>query len=122
MSETRKRRLFPFFLFIGMGVGFLLIDRLGGTAFVACMFIGMGLGFLFDSIFEVRTEKVEVKMPTSLAGVALALIGVIFILGGFSFLFFGELIKRLMHYFVGLGFIVVGIFLLIQGTLVFRRK
>ena len=40
--ESRKK-LMPIFMFIGMGIGFMMIDYLGGTAFLAFMFIGMGL-------------------------------------------------------------------------------
>ncbi|MEM2849285.1 MAG: hypothetical protein QXI36_03305 [Candidatus Bathyarchaeia archaeon] len=43
-EDKRKRFLFPVFMFTGMGVGFLLIESIGGLGFVSAMFIGMGLG------------------------------------------------------------------------------
>jgi hypothetical protein len=43
MGSERKRRhvFFLPLMFIGMGIGFILIPYLGSTTFVAAMFIGM---------------------------------------------------------------------------------
>ena len=78
----KKHSLFPVFMFIGMGVGFLLIESLGGLAFVSAMFIGMGLGFLFDSFVRIEERKVSVEVPVKASGIVTSIIGLIFIAGG----------------------------------------
>jgi len=116
-KETNEKKIpfFPVFLFIGMGIGFLLIEVAGGLAFVSAMFIGMGLGFLFDSIVTVKKKKITVELPVKASGIVAMLIGMIFIAGGTLALIQPQLIMNLSTYFIGLGFIVVGIYIMLQG-------
>jgi len=100
----KKHSLFPVFMFIGMGVGFLLIDSLGGLAFVSAMFIGMGLGFLFDSFVRIEERKVSVEIPIKASGIITSIIGAIFIVGGALALISPELLTQYTTYFIGLGF------------------
>ena len=111
----KKHSLFPVFMFIGMGVGFLLIDSLGGLAFVSAMFIGMGLGLLFDSFVRIEERKVSVEVPVKAGGIITSIIGAIFIVGGALAFIAPELLTRYITYFIGLGFIIVGIYLMLCG-------
>lgn len=53
----------------GMDLGFILIEPLGGTAFVAAMFIGLGIGLLFDAVVAIKEKSVEIKLPVKASGV-----------------------------------------------------
>ena len=121
-KSDKKHSLFPVFMFIGMGVGFLLIDSLGGLAFVSAMFIGMGLGFLFDSFVRIEERKVSVEIPIKASGIITSIIGAIFIVGGALALISPELLTQYTTYFIGLGFIIVGIYLMLYGYGLVRGK
>ncbi|MEM1558440.1 MAG: hypothetical protein QXL27_05515 [Candidatus Bathyarchaeia archaeon] len=122
IENKRKHFLFPVFMFIGMGVGFLLIESIGGLGFVSAMFIGMGLGFLFDNLIVIEEKKISVEVPVKIGGIATSIIGVLFIIGGTVTLIAPELLEKLATYFIGLGFIVVGIFILIYGLGLVKSK
>ena len=83
--------------------------------FPVFLFIGMGLGFLFDSIVTVKKKKITVELPVKASGIVAMLIGLIFIAGGTLALIQPQLIMKLSTYFIGLGFIVVGIYIMLQG-------
>lgn len=121
-ENKRKHFLFPVFMFIGMGVGFLLIESIGGLGFVSAMFIGMGLGFLFDNIIAIEEKKVRIEVPVKISGIVTSIIGIIFITGGTITLIAPELLKELVIYFIGLGFILVGVFILIYGLGLIKSK
>jgi len=121
-ESGKKHSLFPVFMFIGMGVGFLLIESLGGLAFVSAMFIGMGLGFLFDSFVRIEERKVSVEIPIKASGIITSIIGAIFIVGGALALISPELLTQYTTYFIGLGFIIVGIYLMLYGYGLVRGK
>ena len=121
-KSDKKHSLFPVFMFIGMGVGFLLIESLGGLAFVSAMFIGMGLGFLFDSFVRIEERKVSVEIPIKASGIITSIIGAIFIVGGALALISPELLTQYTTYFIGLGFIIVGIYLLLYGYGLVKSK
>ena len=114
-EDKSRKRLMPVFMFIGMGVGFMMIDYLGGTAFVAFMFIGMGLGFLFDTFFEVEARRVKAQVPLKVGGMITMALGLIFVVGGALAVLAPDLLMKVMTFFIGLGFIAVGIYLLIHG-------
>ena len=115
-NDGKKRHsLFPVFMFIGMGVGFLLIDSLGGLGFVSAMFIGMGLGFLFDSFVRIEERKVSVEAPVKAGGIITSIIGAIFIVGGAMALYDPDLLAKYSTYFIGFGFIIIGIYLMLYG-------
>jgi len=121
-KSDKRHSLFPVFMFIGMGVGFLLIDSLGGLAFVSAMFIGMGLGFLFDSFVRIEERKVSVEVPVKASGIVTSIIGLIFIAGGALALYNPNLLTEYSTYFIGLGFIIVGIYLLLYGYGLVKSK
>jgi len=121
-KSDKKHSLFPVFMFIGMGVGFLLIESLGGLAFVSAMFIGMGLGFLFDSFVRIEERKVSVEVPVKASGIVTSIIGLIFIVGGALALYNPNLLAEYSTYFIGLGFIIVGIYLLLYGYGLVKSK
>ncbi|HDI12442.1 MAG TPA: hypothetical protein ENF63_02485 [Candidatus Bathyarchaeota archaeon] len=114
-NKSKKHSLFPVFMFIGMGVGFLLIESLGGLAFVSAMFIGMGLGFLFDSLVRIEERKVSVEIPVKASGIITLIIGAIFTVSGALALYDPNLLAEYSTYFIGLGFIIVGIYLMLYG-------
>jgi len=121
-KSGKRHSFFPVFMFIGMGVGFLLIESLGGLAFVSAMFIGMGLGFLFDSFVRIEERKVSVEIPIKASGIITSIIGAIFIVGGALALISPELLTQYTTYFIGLGFIIVGIYLMLYGYGLVRGK
>ncbi len=113
MSKKRHGFFLPL-LFIGMGVGFLLQQQMGGSAFVASMFIGMGLGFLLDSFVvvenrEFRAEKVSGSRAT------ISILGLVFIVVGALFFINPELLKELWNYLIAIGFILFGLYLLFRS-------
>ena len=122
MESKKKHSFFPVFMFIGMGVGFLLIESLGGLGFVSAMFIGMGIGFLFDNLVVIEERKVSVEVPVKASGIVTSVIGVLFIIGGVIALTMPELLEKLATYFIGLGFIIIGIFILIYGMRLVKAK
>jgi uncharacterized membrane protein HdeD (DUF308 family) len=115
MDGKRKRVFFAPFLFIGIGVGALLIDPLGGNAFVASMFIGMGIGFILDSFFSVEKHEIRVQTPVRLGSFAMMIVGALFIIGGLSAIISPQMLSKLMPYLIGMGFILGGVFMLISG-------
>lgn len=121
-NSKRKHFLFPVFMFIGMGIGFLLIESLGGLGFISAMFIGMGLGFLFDNLIVIEERKISVEVPLKISGIVTSAIGVLFIVGGAATLIAPELLEKLATYLIGFGFIVVGIFILIHGLGLVKSK
>ncbi|MCD6509921.1 MAG: hypothetical protein J7L11_06000 [Thermoprotei archaeon] len=122
MTEKKRKSLFPFAMFMGMGVGFLLIERLGGTAFVACMFIGMGIGFLLDALIKLEEEVVKVRLPMRAGGFVLSTIGVLMIIGGILTLTVPDLLANIIYYLIGLGLIAIGLYILFSGMVFFRSS
>ena len=115
-AERRKRGVFLVFcMFVGMGVGFILIEQLGGLGFVASMFIGMGVGFLLDALITVEKRRIAVKIPIKAGGLTSMLIGALFIMGGGLAIAAPELLERYAVQFVGLGMIAVGVYLMLFG-------
>ena len=102
-------------MFIGMGIGFILIDIIGGVAFVASMFIGMGLGFILDTFIEIRESKISFTMPLSVSGIVMVLVGLSMITGGLIVMFVPSLLEKIMPYMIGVIFIAVGAFILAGG-------
>ncbi len=80
MSEEGSSGLvFVAFMFIGMGIGYLL----GNTA--AGLFVGMGTGFLAMAYLKPREKEIELRKEPW-GSVILAIVGLGFILGGVSLL------------------------------------
>ncbi|RLF98391.1 MAG: hypothetical protein DRN49_05960 [Thaumarchaeota archaeon] len=121
LSERRKP-FFLFFMFTGMGVGFILIPVFGGLSFPAAMFIGMGLGFLFDSIIVVEERKMSVEVPVRIGGIIMMLVGLLMIIGGSIMLAAPRLLERLIPYFIGLGFIAGGAYVLVAGLSIVKKS
>lgn len=117
MSEDRKKKrvFFPFFVFVSVGLGFLLMERLGMIAVVALMFVGLGLGLLFDSTVTVNERKVNVELPVKLGGIIYCVIGGVFVVSGLLTMISPRLLVDYATYLIGLAFIVVGAYLLISG-------
>ncbi|MBC7129793.1 hypothetical protein H5T51_01050 [Candidatus Bathyarchaeota archaeon] len=124
MDEDKSERkvFFPVFLFIGMGIGFLLIDFLGGLGFVASMFIGMGVGILFDNLVKPEGGKVSFEPPVQAGGIAAIVIGALFIAGGVSTILMPGLLETLAPYLIGLGLIAIGIIILVYGAGMLKAK
>lgn len=118
----KKRIFFLPLMFIGMGVGFILIDYLGGEAFVASMFIGMGIGFLLDSLFSVEEREIVFEKPYKLSSLSLMIIGLIMILGGGLYLVNPTLLESIKQILIGLVIIAVGLFILTSGYKLYISK
>ena len=99
-------------MFIGLGIGMMFGESGAGVIF------GMGVGFLLSSFIKVEKE-VSVKVPRSLGGAALILIGFAFILLGFQVL--GALPQQIIQYAGGLALIGLGALVLI-GAAAFMKK
>jgi len=78
-KEGSSGLVFVAFMFIGMGVGYLL----GNTA--AGLFIGMGVGFLAMAYLKPREKEIDLRKEPW-GSVILALVGLGFIFGGASLL------------------------------------
>ncbi|KYH37954.1 MAG: hypothetical protein AYL29_001360 [Candidatus Bathyarchaeota archaeon B24] len=125
MSEAERRRkgvFLVFCMFVGMGIGFILIEQLGGLGFVASMFIGMGVGFLLDALIAVEKRRIAVKIPIKAGGLVSMLIGALFIAGGGLAIAAPELLKRYAVQFVGLGMIAAGVYLMLFGYSYVKAK
>ncbi len=113
MSEERRHAFFVPLMFIGMGIGFLLVDYLGGTAFVASMFIGMGIGFLLDSVFTIENRMV-VRVRGS-SNLFLFTLGAIMVVGGLLYIIFPKIIQIIGDYLVAAGFILFGLYIMFRA-------
>ncbi len=120
MPERRRKPFFLFFMFTGMGVGFILMSSLGGLGFTAAMFIGMGLGFLADSVLTVEEAKIKAEVPVKAGGAVMTVIGVLLIAVGGLLLFSPSLLEAVAPYVIGLGFIAAGVYLMLVGTRVIK--
>ena len=114
-SGKKKRVFFPFFMFLGVGLGFLLIEFFGASAVAGLMFVGMGLGFLFDSVITVEERTIAVRSTVKMGGIVYCIVGVIFIVCGALSMIDPKLLVNHVIYLMGLGFIVVGAYLLVSG-------
>ncbi len=112
--SARKRKFFLPCMFIGMGIGFLLMNWIE-TAFVACMFLGMGVGFLLDSLFVVEEKKIKANKVYRSSSVALAILGLSLMLVGVLLLVSPKMLEVLETYMFGFGFIIFGLFILVKS-------
>ncbi len=93
-------------MFIGGGLG-LLFGRpeVGGA-------VGMGIGFLAMALFRIKGHPVTISLPTTTSGYFIMLLGVFFVAGGLSLVFFpGIIYPYLIGFFLallGIGFMVMG--------------
>ena len=117
MGENGKKKwvFLPFFMFIGVGIGFLLLDQFGGLAVIVCTFLGLGLGFFLDSIVTVERKEIRAELPARVGGVIYCAVGVIFIVSGILTMISPELLVNYVTYLMGLGFIIVGAYILVFG-------
>ena len=112
MGEYRKEEkewsweIFIACMFIGIGIG-LLFNATG-----AATLIGMGVGFLLGSLVKLK-RKLEVNVPKNLGGVAIVIVGILFILGGLRLL--GFIPKKYITYLVATGLIALGITIITFG-------
>jgi len=112
MGEYRKEEkewsweIFVACMFIGIGIG-LLFNATG-----AATLIGMGVGFLLGSLVKLK-RKLEVNVPKNLGGVAIVIVGILFILGGLRLL--GFIPKEYITYLVATGLIALGITIITFG-------
>lgn len=105
--------LFVGCMFIGAGLG-LLVNRpdVGGA-------LGMGIGFIAMAFVQVRSEPVQVRVPTSLSGLSLVALGGVFIAGGLSLLFDWDL---WYPYTAGALLVAIGVAVLLVGVRVIGRR
>ena len=102
-------------MFVGVGLGFLLIDRLGVEAFVAVTFMSLGLGLLLDSIVTVKKREVRAHLPVRAGGIVYCIVGVVFLVSGLLTMISPRLLVDYVTYLMGFAFIVVGAYLLVFG-------
>lgn len=111
----------------------------GGLAFVACLFIGMGIGMLFHETFaggligmgagflvmafirprNIHITPVKIALPLTIGKIILAIIGLILIAWGLSLVFNLDLI---FPYGIGIGLILLGLFILISVLFKWKEK
>ena len=110
MTEKEERNpsglLFIASMFIGAGIGMLFGETAVGGA------IGMGVGFLLMAFIRTKTEPLEVKIPSTLSGYFLILLGLAFIIGGIGSIYFPDFIYSygisILAILLGLGFLIFG--------------
>ncbi|MEM4488411.1 MAG: hypothetical protein QXK88_06415 [Desulfurococcaceae archaeon] len=120
-KAKRKPPLFPVFLFIGMGIGFLLIP-VSPLAFISSMFIGMGLGFLLNEVVVIEEKRVKIEIPMRVGGITMVIIGTLFIAGGVFSIVAPDLLQRYATVFLGIGFITAGALIFFYGLGLLRAK
>ena len=113
MSNTKHGFFLPL-LFIGMGIGFILQQYMGGSVFVASMFIGMGLGFFLDSFLVVEGNKLHPRSFKN-SRITLSILGILFIFVGLISIINPALLEHLWNYLIAIGFILFGLYLLLRG-------
>jgi len=119
-GEGEKHRwsweVFMACMFIGLGLGMVFGESGAGVIF------GMGVGFLLSAFLRIeRLEKgFTIRIPRSLGGVALILVGLAFILLGFQIL--GIMPMEIARYAGGLALIGLGILILVGAGLLLKRK
>jgi peptidoglycan/LPS O-acetylase OafA/YrhL len=93
-------------MFIGAGIG-LVFRRpdVGGA-------IGMGVGFLLMGLVRTRVEPAEVRIPSSVSGYLIIVLGVAFIVGGIGVVYFPHVIYPYLGgalaILLGIGFLIIG--------------
>jgi len=119
-GEGEKHRwsweVFMACMFIGLGLGMVFGESGAGVIF------GMGVGFFLSAFLRIeRLEKgFTVRIPRSLGGVALILVGIAFILLGFQIL--GFMPMEIARYAGGLALIGLGILILAGAGLLLKKK
>lgn len=86
------------------------------------MFIGMGLGFLADSLLSVKKGEVRIEVPVKAGGLVMVVVGLVLALGGVLVIAAPEPLKAMVSYFVGVGLIAVGAYVLLAGVGALRLK
>jgi uncharacterized membrane protein HdeD (DUF308 family) len=102
-------------MFVGVGLGFLLLERLGVAAFVAVMFVSLGLGLLLDSIVTIEKREVRAELPVKVGGIVYCIVGAVFVVSGLLTMISPQLLVNYVTYLMGFAFIVVGAYLLVSG-------
>ena len=99
--------LFPASMFFGLGIGLAF-----GNPGVGVL-IGMGAGFLLMGLVRTKVEPVEVKIPSSIFGYFLMLLGIALVITGTGLIWYINLlypyIAGVFIALFGLGFIILGI-------------
>lgn len=99
--------LFPACLFLGLGIGMVF-----GHAGVGVI-LGMGIGFIAMALVRVKSEPMEVKLPSSTASYFIILLGLFFIILGSGIIFFPDMLfPYILGVFIallGIGFFIFGI-------------
>ena len=112
-DEKRRRgawELFVALMFLGLGLG-MLFGQAG-----AGVIIGMGVGFLASAFVGRIERRYTLVIPRSVGSIAIATIGIGFILLGLELLALVPLPREIARYVAGLAAILFGIWLLFFGT------
>ena len=118
MSDEKREHkwsweIFMACMFIGLGLGMFFDESGAGVIF------GMGIGFLLSALIRVE-KRFSIRIPKSLGGAALILIGLAFILLGFQIL--GLMPMEVARYAGGLALIGLGILILAGAGLLLKRR
>jgi len=100
-------------MFIGSGLG-LAVDQVavGGA-------LGLGVGFIAMALVRTDADPIQLRIPTSLSGLTLVLVGIGFIIGGLSLLFDWDF----WHPYLSGGVLVlIGTAMLVVGTRAIRAE
>jgi hypothetical protein len=103
----------PACLFIGLGIGMAL-----GEAGVGVL-IGLGVGFVAMAFVRLKAEPTELKLPSSVRGYFLVLLGIAFIVTGTGLIFFPD---KLFPYIVGVFIAIFGIGFILVGSKAIAQK
>ncbi len=104
--HTNTGVLFPACLFLGLGIGMIF-----GHAGIGII-LGMGLGFIAMALIRVKSEPMEIKLPSSTASYFIILLGLFLIFTGLGIIFFPDM---LFPYIIGVFIALLGIGFFIFG-------
>jgi len=107
---------FVAFMFIGAGIGLLFRRPDAGGC------IGMGIGFLamgFIRVKNVKPSPIAFGLPANFGHIMLSVLGLIIIAVGLGLLFNTNF---LYPYVIGIGIVIIGVFILISGLIKWHTK
>lgn len=114
MGEGRKVRKLSGFIFVGcmfIGWGIGLLFNRSDVGFM----LGMGVGFVLMGIIQskdIKVSSITLSFPRSFGQILISTIGLFFISNGVFLLYNPDLFYP---YGLGIGTVIIGVFLLIVG-------
>jgi len=118
MPEEKKHSalqglLFPASMFFGLGIGLAF-----GNPGVGVL-IGMGAGFLLMGLVRTKAEPVKIRIPSSIFGYFLILLGIALVITGTGLIWY---LKLLYPYIAGVFIALFGVGFIIFGAKAVKKE